>query len=423
MSPWPFELFLALRYLRPKRTFVSVITIISTLGVILGVGVLIIVISVMAGFDRETRERILGFTAHLQVFQRDAPLTNYPAVMQLVASNPAVRAVAPFVLAQVLLKTQPVEGNPLVAAPFVRGVDLRYETNVSVLATSIVSGELDLDGSSILVGSSLARGLRLRVGDRVLIYSPQSIQEMERHRGREDEVAVLPDEFTVRGIFDVGYEQYNATVVVTSLENAQELYRLGNGVHGLFVLVHDPFQVVQVRQQLWQTLGPDYRITLWTEENSELLDAVMVEKNVMFFLLFFITIVAAFGIVNSQITFVVQKTREIGVLKALGAARSQILWLFLSQSLVIALVGVSGGFGMGLLALAYRNEFLHLLRRWTGIEIFPAAIYGFSELPALVTPRDIGLICGAALLSCVLAGVIPALQAARLQPVEALRHD
>lgn len=423
MSPWPFELFLALRYLRPKRTFVSVITIISTLGVVLGVGVLIIVISVMAGFDRETRERILGFTAHLQVFQRDAPLTNYPAVMRLVASNAHVRAVAPFVLAQVLLKTQPPEGHPLVAAPFVRGVDLRYETNVSVLATSIVSGELDLEGSSILVGSSLARGLRLRVGDRVLIYSPRSLEEMERHRGREDETAILPDEFTVRGIFDVGYEQYNATVIVTSLENAQELYRLGNGVHGLFVLVHDPFRVPEVRQQLWSVLGPDYRITLWTEENSELLDAVMVEKNVMFFLLFFITIVAAFGIVNSQITFVVQKTREIGVLKALGAARGQILWLFLSQSLVIGLMGVAGGFGLGLLALAYRNEFLHLLRRWTGIEIFPAAIYGFSELPALIDPKDIALICGAALASCVLAGVIPALQAARLQPVEALRHE
>lgn len=423
MWRWPFELFLALRYLRPKRTFVSVITIISTLGVILGVGVLIIVISVMAGFDRELRERILGFTAHLQVFQQDAPLTNYPGVMRLVASNQQVRAVAPFVLAQVLLKTQPAVGNPLVAAPFVRGVDLRYETNVSVVATSIISGELDLEGSSILVGSSLARGLRLSVGDRVLIYSPRSLEEMERHRGREDETAILPDEFTVRGIFDVGYEQYNATVIVTSLENAQELYRLGTGVHGLFVLVHDPFRVPEVRQQLWSALGPDYRITLWTEENSELLDAVMVEKNVMFFLLFFITIVAAFGIVNSQITFVVQKTREIGVLKALGAARGQILWLFLSQSLVIGLMGVAGGFGMGLLALAYRNEFLHLLRRWTGIEIFPASIYGFSELPALIDPNDIAVICSAALASCVLAGVIPALQAARLQPVEALRHE
>jgi lipoprotein-releasing system permease protein len=426
MSRWPFELFLALRYLRPKRTFVSVITVISIIGVILGVAVLIIVISVMSGFDREMRDRILGFSAHLQVFQRQATLTNYPAVLRVVASNAHVRGVAPFVMGPVLLKTQPAEGNPFIRTPLVRGIELEYETNVSVIATSIVSGALDFDGCGVLVGSSLARALHLLVGDRVLIYSPRhldKLQEMEKRGDKNGESVPLPDEFTVRGIFDVGYNEYNANVIVVALEDAQDLYSLGQSVHGLFVKVQDPFRVPEVRQQLGSALGPGYQITLWTEENSELLDAVMVERNVMFFLLFFIVIVAAFGIVNSQITFVVQKTREIGLLKAVGAAEGQILWLFLSQSMVIAVLGVSGGFGLGLLALTYRNEFLHLLRRWTGIEIFPAAIYGFSELPALISARDILIICGSALVSCVLAGLLPALKAASLQPVEALRHE
>jgi lipoprotein-releasing system permease protein len=150
---------------------------------------------------------------------------------------------------------------------------------------------------------------------------------------------------------------------------------------------------------------------------------VAVEKNVMFFILFFIVIVAAFSIMNSQITFVVQKTREIGVMKALGAARGQIVWLFLGQSLVVGTAGVLAGLGLGTLALAYRNEFLHFLRNTTGLEIFPASIYGFSELPALTRAADLATICVVAILICGLAGVVPAWNAGRLKPVEALRHE
>jgi lipoprotein-releasing system permease protein len=425
VSRLPFELFLALRYLRPKRTFVSVITVISVIGVMLGVAVLIIVISVMSGFDRQLRDKILGFNAHLRVFRTDGTVTNHVALMRAVAADPRVRGVAPFILGRVLVKTEPDAGNSLVDAPWLRGVDPLHETNVSVLHTNMVAGEFHLEGSSVLVGSEFARNLRLRVGDRLAVYSPRSIEELEKRKGRVQEVeeAVLPDDYVVRGIFDVGYYEYNASVILTSLENAQDLYRLVDSVHGLLVMLHDPYRVAEVRGALQRELGGDFHISLWTEENSAILNALMVEKNMMFYLLFFIMIVAAFGIMNSLITFTVQKTREIGALKALGAARRQVMGLFLSQSLVVGVVGVVSGFALGMVALRYRNEFLHVMNRLTGLELFPASIYSFTELPALIMPADIALICGSALVICVLAGVVPALNAARLAPVQALRHE
>ena len=188
-------------------------------------------------------------------------------------------------------------------------------------------------------------------------------------------------------------------------------------------MLHDPFKVHDVARQLSATLGEEFGFVLWPDEHASLLNAIMVEKNVMFYLLFFIMIVAAFGIMNSLITFVVQKTREIGMLKALGATRAQILWLFLSQSLIVGVVGVALGFALGMLAVHYRNGFLEVMRRLTGFELFPAQIYNFTQLPALIDPGDIAMICGSALLICLLAGLAPAWTAGRLQPVDALRHE
>jgi lipoprotein-releasing system permease protein len=344
-------------------------------------------------------------------------------VEKLVASNRHVRAVAPFILGQVMIKTQPEGGKPMVSAPWLRGIDPAREQKVTSITTSLISGELTLDAEDLLIGSEVARQMRLRVGDRVAIYSPRNLEEMERNKGKEHEVAILPDDYVVRGIFDVGYYEYNASVIITSLRSAQELYQLPGKVHGLLVMLSDPYLAGQVRDELHALLGPDYRISVWTEENSQILTALAVEKNVMFYLLIFIVIVAAFGIMNSQITFVVQKTREIGMLRALGATGRQVRWLFLSQSLIIGSIGVTGGFFLGMLALGYRNEFLHFMNRMTGLELFPAQIYAFTELPALIVPRDIVFVCGSALVICVLAGLVPAWTASRLKPVDALRHE
>ncbi len=424
MSKLPFELLLALRYLRPKRTFVSIITLISILGVALGVAVLMIVISVMSGFDHDLREKILGFNAHLKVFADGRPMENYAPLMQLVASNKNVRGVAPFVLGQVLVVTEPPKGqSKLTGAPWVRGVDPARESSVSVLPQSIIAGKFDLSGRGIVVGSQFAENLNLSVGDHVSIYSPADIEKMEKQRGKPDEEAVLPDDYTVTGIFDVGYYEYNANIVVTSLENAQDLYNLDDAVHGLMVMLNDPYQAPEVKQQLLAALGPGYNITTWTEENSGILNALLVEKNVMFYLLFFIVLVAALCILSAQITFVVQKTREIGMLKALGASNLQISGVFLSQSAIIGVLGVLSGYGLGMLALTYRNEFLHFMNRWTGFELFPASVYGFGDLPAVIDPHDIMVICGLSFVICIFGGVLPAIRAGRLKPVEALRYE
>ena len=423
MSGLPFELLLALRYLRPKRTFVSVITLISVLGVTLGVAVLIIVISVMSGFDQHLRETILGFNTHLKVLTHDRTMKDYPAVARKVAANRNVKAVAPFVLGPVLVQTEPPSGEAQFGAPYIRGIDPKIETNISVLPKSIVEGKFDVSNRGLLIGTEFAANMNLEVGDRVEIGSPSMLKKW-REEAKKDggSVPVLP-EYEVRGIFDVGYYEYNLSVVVTSLADAQDLYDLSNRVHGLMIMLHDPYLAPVAQRELAGALGRDYQIVTWMQENANILNALLVEKNVMFYLLFFIMIVAALCILSALITFVVQKTREIGMLKALGASDLQVSLLFLSQGALVGAIGDLAGYGLGMLALAYRNEFLHFMNRLTGFELFPASIYGFTELPALIVPKDILLICGSAWIVCILGGLIPAWRAGRLKPVEALRYE
>ncbi len=423
MSGLPFELLLALRYLRPKRTFVSVITLISVLGVSLGVAVLIIVISVMTGFDQQLREKILGFNTHLKIFRPGQNLKDCARIASIVALNRNVKAVAPLVIGQVLVETEPQSGQGQVSAPWVRGIQPALETNISVLPKSIISGDFEVNDRGLLIGAEFARSLNLRVGDRVSIYSPSDLRKWKESAGKEGGKVPVPPEYDVRGIFDVGYYEYNLSVIVTSLRDAQDLYDLNQSVHGLVVMLDDPYHAPAAQRELEKRLGSGFRVTTWMEENANLLNALVVEKNVQFYLLFFIMIVAALCILSALITFVVQKTREIGMLKALGATDLQVAGLFLSQGAMVGALGDLAGYGLGMLALAYRNEFLHFLDRLFGFQLFPPSIYGFTDLPALIVSKDILLICGSAWLVCILGGVIPAWRAGRLKPVEALRYE
>ena len=424
MSRLPFELLLALRYLRPKRTFVSVITFISVIGVALGVAVLIIVISVMSGFDHDLREKILGFNAHLTVTKAGTTMSDYPTVAKKISENKNVRGVSPFVIGPVLVETQGDTNRPaLQDAPMLRGIDPKNEGRVSDIRHELVDGKFYLSGRGLIVGSDFASNLRLEVGDHLSIYSAREIKKMKSAHDRKEDEAILPDDYEVRGIFNVGYYEYDARVVITSLENAQDLYDLDDSVHGLFVMLDDPYQAPVVKEQLMQSLGDGFYVSTWMEQNSGILNALIVEKNVMFYLLFFIVLVAALCILSAQITFVVQKTREIGMLKALGASNLQISGIFLGQSAIIGIIGVAAGFGLGMLALAYRNGFLHFMNRLTGFELFPASIYGFGELPAQINPHDVALICISSFIICILGGVLPAIRAGRLKPVEALRYE
>jgi len=430
MSRLPFELFLALRYLRPKRTFVSIITLISILGVALGVAVLIIVISVMSGFDHDLRDKILGFSAHLTVKESGDAMKNYRQVAAVIAQNKSVRGVSPFVLGPVLVETQGDSNRPSMQdAPMLRGVDPATEGKISKLPEEIQpGGKFDLSGRGVLVGSDFADNLQLQVGDTLSIYSIREIKKMKEARDHKRDVAILPDDYEVRGIFDTGYYEYNARVIVTSLANAQDLYDLDDSVHGLFVMLNDPYQADTAKTQLEQALNykmneGTYYAQSWMDDNRGILSALIVEKNVMFYLLFFIVLVAALCILSAQITFVIQKTREIGMLKALGATQFQISSIFLGQSAIIGVMGVAAGYALGMLAVIYRNQFLHFMREATGWELFPKSVYGFGELPALITPRDVAVICISSFIICVLGGLLPAVRAGRLKPVEALRYE
>jgi lipoprotein-releasing system permease protein len=335
-----------------------------------------------------------------------------------------VKAVAPFVFGPVLVQTEPQSGASSLGAPYIRGLNPLLETNMSVLPNRIVAGEFDVSNRGLLIGADFAHNMNLQVGDRVEIGSPSVLKEW-RDQSKKPEggsAPVLP-EYEIRGIFDVGYYDFNDKVIVTSLRDAQDLYDLGKSVHGLLVMLHDPDKAPAAQKELGNQLGEGYDILTWMEENGALLNALIVEKNVMFYLLFFIMIVAAMCILSALITFVIQKTREIGMLKALGATDLQVTLIFLSQGALLGAVGDLAGYGLGMLAVGYRNEFLHFMNRMTGFELFPASIYGFTELPALIVPHDILLICGSAWIVCVLGGVIPAWRAGRLKPVEALRYE
>ncbi len=431
MLPVPYELALALRYLRPKRTFVSIITLICIAGVMLGVAVLVIVLSVMTGFDLQFRERLIGTKAHLQIEQR-RPMGDWRKVHNLVTHLPAVRGAAPYINTQVLLKTQLSNGETHTFGALVRGIQPELESRINKVTNAVIEGEFRLTPRSLLVGYVLADNYHLRPGDRISVYSPRAFERLEASldraktskNGELDELP-LAEDYKIRGLFDLGLNDLNVGVVLTSLEDAQDLAGYGDTIQGLSVMLTDasPENTALTQKELQRQLGTNFGVGTWMSDNRDYLDALGTERSMMFYLLFFIVIVAAFGIMSALITFVVQKTREIGMLKALGAGPFSIATLFLGQSLVVGVLGVASGLVVGLTALHFRNEFLRFMNERLGFNLFPPSVYLFRELPSKTVSSDVLVICSFSLLFCLLAGVLPAVRAAWLQPVKALRNE
>jgi lipoprotein-releasing system permease protein len=423
-----FSLFLALRYLKPKRTFLSIITLISILGVTLGVMVLILVISVMTGFERELTRKVVGFDAHL-VVSNSGVMEDWPDVMKTVSANKEVTAVAPFVQGPVLVEFQDRR-----MAPKIRGIDPELEGKVTNIRDFIIVGSLDLDGDKVILGSELARTLSANVGDKINIFSPGNIneilQELDRVEKEGDKTSatalkqmILPMELTVAGIFESGRYLYDSEFLLVPLHIGQEIYNLGGGAHGLAVKTRDPFLADQVKNELNATLTPPNLALTWIDLNKQLFEAIRMERNVMFFLLLFIILVAAFGIMNTLITVTVQKTREIGIMKALGARTLQIIGVFMAQGIVVGIFGTLTGLVTGIVLVQYRNQVSEWLATTLGVEVFPRSVYQFSEIPAEVVPNDVMIICVSAFVICSFAALIPAWFAARLDPVKALRYE
>jgi len=427
----PFSVFLALRYLKPKRTFLSIITLISVLGVMLGVTVLILVIAVMTGFDRELRQKVMDFDAHILVSSEDV-LRDWRALRTKIDNTPGVVATAPYIQGPVIVEFQNRR-----LAPLIRGIDPQQEEKVIPLQKFIKFGKLDLEHESAVLGIELARKLGVSVGDKITVYSPgnlgqmlDSIKQLENAKGEEEKKAIdqlrdviLPKELTVTGIFETGHYLHDSEFLLVPIYVGQELYGLGDALHGVTVKTDNPYSAERVKLAIQQFLEPPQYAQTWIDMNRQYFEAVRLERTVMFFLLFFIVVVAAFGIMSTLITVTVQKRRDIGIMKALGATIAQIIWVFLGQGTIVGLFGTLTGLGLGMTLIRYRNEFSHWLASTLHIEVFPREVYQFSSLPAEVIPRDVAIICISAFLICSIAALIPAYFAARLDPVKALRYE
>lgn len=427
----PFSLFLALRYLKPRRTFVSVITLISVLGVTLGIAVLIVVISVMKGFEVELQKKVLGFDAHILVTNHEL-MDDWRGARGVVEKTPGVVAAAPFVLGPVLAE---FEGQRI--APKIRGVDPELEARVTDLPALMKNGEgrFDLEGDSAVVGVELARTLHLGIGDKLTVYSPRNLQavaeelkKLEGSAANRDKVAELqsmlsPAVLKITGIFNTGRYVYDSEFVFVPLHIGQELYELGDAVHGLAVRTVDPYRAEEVKRALLTRLDPPLTALTWMDLNSVFFEAVRTERSTMFIILFVVLIVAAFSVMNTLITVTVQKTREIGIMKAIGADVGQIVRVFMAQGVVVGAFGMVTGLGLALGILALRNPFKHWMETTFHLELFPRAVYQFSEIPAKTQPIDVAVICLGAFLICSVAALIPAYIAARMDPVKALRFE
>jgi lipoprotein-releasing system permease protein len=426
----PAPLFLAARYLKPKRTFLAVITLISVLGVMLGITVLILVMSVMTGFERELQRKVIGFDAHLLV-TNNGLMGGWRDLVAKAEKTRGVVAAAPFVQGPVI-----VEFNHQRLAPKIRGIEPRLEQKVSDLSKFIIAGKLDLTGNNAVLGSELARTLGVNVGDTITVYSPgnlgEVLEQIDKLKGstgtKKGDIEslrqlVLPTELTVSGIFESGRYLYDSEFLLVPLHIGQELYGLGGSVHGLSVRTVDPNRAAEIKEELRPNLPDEISCVTWMDLNRQLFDAIAMERHVMFFLLMFIILVAAFGIMNTLITVTVQKTREIGVLKALGARTWQIVSVFLAQGMVVGIIGVASGLLLGMTLIRWRNEVSAWLSSALGVEIFPRSVYQFNEIPAEIVPTDVAMICICAFVICSLAALIPAWIASRLDPVRALRCE
>ena len=410
----PWYLYLALKQLFPTGKKFSFFTAISVLGVALGVALLVISTSVMGGFGYEIRRMIVDTQGEVQV-RGEGLIADAAGLQARLATVPGVVATTPFAEGVVQIKFE----NKAVI-PAMQGIDINRVSLVVPLERFIRVGRLDdLDDDSIILSSKLALSLGARIGSRVEIYSPLLLEKL-----KNDEV-LLPRELRVVGIFEVGHQQLDSSVVLVTLRAMQELYGLGAAIHGVNVKIAPKLDADVVATRINGALPPaaQARARSWMEANQDFLFILQLEKNMIFFLLTFIIIVSAFSVTSSLLISVVRKTREIGLLGALGARPMQVAACFCFQGLLIGATGTVAGLGLGLGTLHFRNELVAAFTRLTASEEVLVRFYQFSQLPAHTAPGDVGLIVACSVVISTLAGLLPAWRAARLKPVEALRNE
>lgn len=408
----PWYLHLAYRQLFPTGRRFPFFTIISALGVALGVALLVIVMSVMGGFAFEIRHLITDTEGEVQVKAR-GPIPDYPSVVRRIESAPGVEAATPYASDAVMIK---FGDRP--AFPMLRGLDLNSVEKVTPLDRYLIVGSLqDLDDDSVILSDQIATSLGANVGDTIEVYSPLIIEKLSA------DSVFLPRQVRIVGILHIGHQQLDSSTVYGTLRLAQDLYGLGSLVHGINVRLKPGVNEDDAVASINRVLPPETRAFSWEDSFSEFLWVLNLERGMIFFLLLFIVIVAAFSVTSSLLISVVRKTREIGLLGALGGRPIQIAACFCAQGLFIGILGTVAGLALGFTALAFRNNVILWVARVTQRQEVLRRFYQFSELPSHTSVSTVALIVVLTIVISTLAGLIPAWRAARLKPVEALRNE
>ncbi len=412
----PYELWIGLRYTRAKRRnhFISFISAVSMAGIALGVMALIVVLSVMNGFQEELRSRILGVAAHMEISAPGQRLEDWPGLAEQARKHPMVRGFSPYVSGQGLLAVgQDTKGA------LIRGVLPGQEDQVADFSSNMRAGSLaDLKPGNfdIILGAELAGSLGVVVGDKVTVIVPQGVVTP---------AGLLPrmKQFDVVGIFAMGMFEYDSGLALMHIDDAARLYRMGDAVTGLRLKLADMDRAPWVTRELAKTLVGDYLISDWTMSHANFFRAVAIEKRMMFIILLLIVAVAAFNIVSTLVMAVTDKQPDIAILRTLGASPASIMKVFMVQGSLIGVIGTALGVVSGVLLALNIETVVPFIERLAGMDLFPADVYYISELPSKVVWSDVATIGGVALVLAFLATLYPSWRASRVQPAEALRYE
>jgi lipoprotein-releasing system permease protein len=423
----PYELFIGLRYLKAKRksAFVSIITLISTAGVALGVMALIIVLAVMTGFEEDLKDKILGTNAHIVVLKSNGGIGDYNALIDRLKGFKGVVAATPFIYSQVMISS-----GKNVSGVVLRGIDTTTDPQVTNLHKSLGKGKLaDLEMKvsaplaesapprpGIIIGKELAKNLNMHVGDQVNVISPI---------GNITPLGMVPKlkQFRVAGIFNTGMFEYDSTLAYVSLGEAQSFLGIGDTVTGIQLKAADVYNTGEIVRQINHEMGVPYYARDWMQMNKNILFALKTEKMVMFIILTLIVLVAAFGIASTLFMVVMEKTKDIAILKSMGATGKSIMKIFVLEGLIIGIVGTAVGVLGGLLVAGNLESIVGLVQRLTGFELFSKDVYYLDRFPSQVVPADVLLISLTAVLISFVATLYPSWQASRMAPAEALRYE
>ncbi len=415
MRYW-YEGFLGLRYLRasPRRGFVSLIAGIAILGLTLGVAVLIVVLSVMNGFEEELRTRILSLTAHATISGLEGRIANWRPQVDEVARFPGVVAAAPYIEEQAMM----THGGSS-AGILMRGVLPDAERRVADLGPHLLSGRLsDLVSGKyrVILGKALADELGARVGDRVVLMVAQ---------GDVTPVGVLPRmrAFQVAGILSVGMYEYDRRIALVAMQDAAKLTRMGDDITGIRLNVADLYAAPRIVRAAALALGGGYDVDDWTNQHVNFFRSIEITKRMLFVILSLVVAVAAFNVVSTMVMVVKDKRRDIAILRTFGSSPRSILSVFVVQGSLIGMLGIAGGVALGVLIAVNLQQLVHGLESIVGFKFLDARVYFMSDLPAHVRLSDVLRVCGVAFVLACVSTLYPAWRAARLLPAESLRND